>query len=77
MLLPVMTVSTVPRSWFLFPVLIFFLLIFYHGTEAKNIKVTRVGLIIDADARIGKEERIVMEIAAQNYNTSSKTQKMM
>ena len=76
MLLRVMRVSAVPRSWFLFPVLIFFLLIVYHGAEAININVTRVGLIIDADTRIGKEERIAMEIAAQNYNISSKTQKI-
>ncbi|KAM3748283.1 hypothetical protein ACB098_05G096500 [Castanea mollissima] len=76
MLLQVMTVGAAPRSWFLFCVLIFFLLIVYHGAEANNINVTRVGLIIDADTRIGKEERIAMEIAAQNYNTSSKTQKI-
>ena len=76
MLLRVMTVSAVPRSWFLFPVLILFLLIVYHGAEANNINVTRVGLIIDANTRIGKEERIAMEIATQNYNTSSKTQKI-
>lgn len=76
MLLRVMTVGAAPRSWFLFCVLIFFLLIVYHGAEANNINVTRVGLIIDADTRIGKEERIAMEIAAQNYNTSSKTQKI-
>ena len=76
MLLRVTRVSAVPRSWFLFPVLIFFLLIVYHGAEANNINVTRVGLIIDADTRIGKEERIATEIAAQNYNISSKTQKI-
>ena len=69
---PLMT----PRPLFLFPVLIFFLLIVFHGAEANNINVTRVGLIIDVNTRIGKEERIAMEIAAQNYNASSKTNKL-
>ncbi|GMY37628.1 glutamate receptor 2.9-like [Fagus crenata] len=72
-------VSAVPRSWFLFPVLlIFFLLIIvsYEAVEANNINVTGVGLIIDVNTRIGKEEKIAMEIAAQNYNTTSKTHKL-
>uniref|UniRef100_A0A2N9GFS4 Glutamate receptor n=1 Tax=Fagus sylvatica TaxID=28930 RepID=A0A2N9GFS4_FAGSY len=72
-------VSAVPRSWFLFPVLlIFFLLIIvsYGAVEANNINVTGVGLIIDVNTRIGKEENIAMEIAAQNYNTTSKTHKL-
>ena len=65
-----------PKSWFLFPVLIFFLLIVSHGAEANNIDVTRVGLIIDVNTRIGKEEKIAMELAAQKYNTSSMTHKL-
>ncbi|XP_050287176.1 glutamate receptor 2.9-like isoform X2 [Quercus robur] len=69
-------VSTVRRSWVLFSVLILFLLIDSYGAEANNNNVTCVGLIIDVHTRIGKEEKIAMEIAAQNYNTSSKTQKL-
>ena len=69
---PLMT----PRPLFLFPVLFFFLLIVFHGAEANNINVTRVGLIIDVNPRTGKEERIAMEIAAQNCNTSSKAHKL-
>ncbi|GMY37617.1 glutamate receptor 2.7 [Fagus crenata] len=72
-------VSAVPRSWILFPLLlIFFLLIIvsYGAVEANNINVTGVGLIIDVNTRIGKEEKIAMEIAAQNYNTTSKTHKL-
>lgn len=70
-------VSTVRRSWVYFSVLILFLLIDSYGAdEANNNNVTCVGLIIDVNTRIGKEERIAMEIAAQNYNTSSKTQKL-
>ena len=68
-------VGTVRRSWVLFSVLILFLLDSY-GAEANNNNVTCVGLIIDVNTRIGKEEKIAMEIAAQTYNTSSKTQKL-
>ncbi|GMY37616.1 glutamate receptor 2.9-like [Fagus crenata] len=67
------------QRWFLFPVLIFFLLIVSYGygaAEANNINVTGVGLIIDVNTRIGKEEKIAIEIAAQNYNTTSKTHKL-
>ncbi|XP_050290063.1 glutamate receptor 2.9-like [Quercus robur] len=68
-------VGTVRRSWVLFSVLMLFLLDSY-GAEANNNNVTCVGLIIDVNTRIGKEEKIAMEIAAQTYNTSSKTQKL-
>ena len=67
------------QRWFLFPVLIFFLLIVSYGygaAEANNINVTGVGLIIDVNTRIGKEEKIAIEIAAQNYHTTSKTHKL-
>lgn len=72
----IMVSSTVRRSWVLFSVLILFLLIDSYGAEANNNNVTCIGLIIDVNTRIGKEEKIAMEIAAQNYNTSSKTQKL-
>ena len=66
------------QRWFLFPVLIFFLLIvsYDYGAAEANINVTGVGLIIDVNTRIGKEEKIAIEIAAQNYNTTSKTHKL-
>ncbi len=64
------------RSWLLFPVLIFFLLIVSYGPEAKYKNVTGVGLIIDVNTHIGKEEKTVMEIAATNYNTNSTTHKL-
>ena len=44
--------------------------------EVNNINVMGVGLIIDVNSRIGKEEKIAMEIAAENYNTTSKTHKL-
>ncbi|XP_024024754.1 glutamate receptor 2.7 isoform X1 [Morus notabilis] len=48
-----------------------------HGTQATNKKATtNVGIIIDFDSRIGKEQRAAMEIAAQNFNNSSKGHKL-
>ncbi|GMY37630.1 glutamate receptor 2.9-like [Fagus crenata] len=64
------------RSWMLFLVLIFFVLIVYYEPEAKHKNVTGVGLIIDVNSRIGKEEKTAMEIAATNYNTNSTTHKL-
>ena len=69
-------VGVVRRSWFLFPVLIFFLLIVSYEPEAKHKNVTGVGLIIDVNTRIGKEEKTAMEIAARNYNANSTTHKL-
>ncbi|XP_041028023.1 glutamate receptor 2.7-like [Juglans microcarpa x Juglans regia] len=59
-------------AWLLFPVVLFFLLIVSNGAETKT-KVTGIGMIIDPNTRIGKEEKVAMEIAAQNYNSHSKT----
>uniref|UniRef100_A0A2N9GEM1 Ionotropic glutamate receptor C-terminal domain-containing protein n=1 Tax=Fagus sylvatica TaxID=28930 RepID=A0A2N9GEM1_FAGSY len=64
------------RSWLLFLVLIFFVLIVYYEPEAKHKNFTGVGLIIDVNTRIGKEEKTAMEIAATNYNTNSTTHKL-
>ncbi|KAG7960042.1 hypothetical protein I3843_10G101600 [Carya illinoinensis] len=62
-------------AWLLFPLVLFFLLIISDGAETKT-KVTRIGMIIDPNTRIGKEEKVAMEIAAQNYNNHSKTHKV-
>ncbi|KAG6691207.1 hypothetical protein I3842_10G054300 [Carya illinoinensis] len=57
-------------------VVLFFLLIFsIDGAEAQT-KVTGIGILIDSNTRIGKEERVAMEIAAQNYNNHSNTHKV-
>jgi hypothetical protein len=60
----------------IFSVLIFFLLAVFYGVEANNNKVTGIGVIIDVKTRIGKEEKTAMEVAAQNYNNTSKTHKV-
>lgn len=39
-------------------------------------KVITIGAIIDVNSRIGKEQQVAMEIAAQNYNNTSKTHKV-
>ncbi|KAG6692261.1 hypothetical protein I3842_10G106100 [Carya illinoinensis] len=62
-------------AWLLFLVVLFFLFSISDGAETK-IKVTRIGMIIDPNTRIGKEEKVAMEIAAQNYNNHSKTHKV-
>ncbi|KAG6691209.1 hypothetical protein I3842_10G054500 [Carya illinoinensis] len=57
-------------------VVLFFLLIFsIDGAEAQT-KVTGIGILIDSNTRIGKEEKVAMEIAAQNYNNHSNTHKV-
>ncbi|KAL7211689.1 hypothetical protein ACSBR2_014527 [Camellia fascicularis] len=53
-----------------------FLFIFLsHGslTEAQSndSKTTKIGAIIDANSRIGKEQKLAMEIAAQNFNSDT------
>ncbi|MED6195810.1 hypothetical protein PIB30_041525 [Stylosanthes scabra] len=59
---------------------LFFFLVFTNANshEAKNEsrKVISVGAIIDADSRVGKEQKVAMEIAAQRYNSTSKTYKL-
>ncbi|KAG6691212.1 hypothetical protein I3842_10G054800 [Carya illinoinensis] len=62
-------------AWLLFPVVLLFLLIVSDGAETKT-KVTGIGMIIDPNSRIGKEEKVAMEIAVQNYNNRSKTHKV-
>ncbi|KAK6283886.1 hypothetical protein POUND7_002838 [Theobroma cacao] len=71
---PLISVNKVSTSYLLFPLLIVsFLLVLFHGAQAANIEsVTeiRIGAIIDANTRIGKEEKTALEIAVANFNTS-------
>ncbi|XP_059638937.1 glutamate receptor 2.9-like [Cornus florida] len=61
----------------LFHVFISFLLILSHGSIAEADKVTlHIGAIIDVDSRIGKEQKIAMNIALQNFNKKSKFHKL-
>ena len=70
MAFPFITCKKVIKFCLLFLILISFLLSFSHGDEAANTtnEVTNIGAIIDVSSRIGKEEKIAMEIAAESFN---------
>jgi len=55
-------------------------LVFINGYQAEvrsgNKKVISIGVIIDVNSRVGKEQRVAMNIAAQNYNNTSSTNKL-
>ncbi|PRQ29072.1 putative periplasmic binding protein-like I [Rosa chinensis] len=56
----------------LVPLLITCLIICLEGVAVQNEKiVTNVGAIINADSRIGKEQKAAMEIAAESFNNKS------
>ena len=79
MAFPFITSKTIIKIFVLFPILIFFLLSLSNGDEAANTtnEVTNIGAIIDVSSQIGKEEKIAMEIAAENFNNNhSKTHKL-
>ncbi|KAL7211710.1 hypothetical protein ACSBR2_014547 [Camellia fascicularis] len=67
--------------FFLTQIFSFLFIFLSHGsfTEAQsNAKTTKIGAIIDANSRIGKEQKIGMEIAAQNFNSNtSNTHKLV
>jgi hypothetical protein len=72
--------SGVPRAWLLFPPALIFVLLsvsFFYGAEANDNEVTGIGVIIDVKTHMGKEEKTAMDIAAQNYNNTSKTHKVL
>ena len=70
MAFPFITGKTVIKFCLFFLILISFLLSPSHGGEAANTtnEVTNIGAIIDVGSRSGKEEKIAMEIAAENFN---------
>lgn len=55
-----------------------FVLINWYQVEATNgdNKVISIGAIIDVNSRIGKEQHVAMDLAAQNYNNTSKTYRL-
>ncbi|CAL5346135.1 unnamed protein product [Camellia sinensis] len=61
--------------FFLTQIFSFLFIFLSHGsfTEAQSndSKTTNIGAIIDANSRIGKEQKIGMEIAAQNFNSNT------
>jgi len=73
--------STIPQTlamiW-LFYLLISLGLISGYQNEATNAnnKVISIGAIIDVNSRIGKEQQVALDIAAQSYNSTSRTYKL-
>ncbi|CAI8591057.1 unnamed protein product [Vicia faba] len=66
--------QTLARIW-----LLFFLLtpsILISGFRDETNKVISIGVIIDVNSRIGKEQEVAMDIAAQKYNNTSKDYKL-
>ncbi|KAK7332001.1 hypothetical protein VNO80_28747 [Phaseolus coccineus] len=61
-----------------FYLLISLVLINGYQDEATNVhnQVISVGAIIDVNSRIGKEQKVAMDIAARSYNSTSKTNKL-
>ncbi|KAL7211703.1 hypothetical protein ACSBR2_014540 [Camellia fascicularis] len=61
--------------FFLTQIFSFLFIFLSHGsfTEAQSndSKTTKIGAIIDANSRIGKGQKIGMEIAAQNFNSNT------
>ncbi|XP_027348333.1 glutamate receptor 2.9-like [Abrus precatorius] len=59
------------------PPLIFFFSLFHVGAEATNNQnVVAIGAILNLSSRAGKEEKVAIELAARNYNGSSKYHKL-
>lgn len=63
------------RFFCLFFLLPFFFLVFLsYGSStaaASGKSTTSIGVVIDDDSRVGKEQKIAMKIAVQNLNNST------
>ncbi|KAL6133838.1 hypothetical protein ACLB2K_066071 [Fragaria x ananassa] len=69
------TFNKVERLWHLLLLLIIIIIIFSDGAEIvdeNNITVTNVGVIVNMNTRIGKEQETAMDVAAENFNNNSK-----
>jgi len=68
-----------PTIWLSYLFLLSFVLITCCQVEATDgdSEVISVGAIIDDNSRIGKEQLVAMELAAQTYNTTSNTYKLL
>jgi hypothetical protein len=71
--------SNTKMGFFSFPLVVSFLLLISEpdgGQAAHATKVTNIGGIIDVTSRIGKEQKIAIEIAAENFNRFSNSNKL-
>lgn len=56
------------KLWIFLYVFISLFLVFSYGEHTTNVNI---GAIIDADSRIGREEKTAMEIAVQVFNDNN------
>ncbi|XP_024160178.2 glutamate receptor 2.7 [Rosa chinensis] len=74
-----LTFNKIERLWHLLPLLIIIIIITVSdGAEAENEKiVTNLGAIVNLNSRMGKEQKIAMDIAAENFRNLSKTHSLI
>ena len=71
------SVKLVSRPWLLVMILSSGFFILYCGTEAADgYKLINIGAIVDVNSRIGKEQKVAMEIAAANFNNTAQNYKL-
>ena len=73
--IPAMNKASNFKTALFFPILISLVLVLSHGSITAA-DTTKIGAIIDASSRIGKEQKVAMEIAAQNFNNTSTKHKL-
>ena len=72
-----LSVNRTSKLTFSLPGLICILLAFSCGfVRADDVETTRIGAIIDSNSRIGKEQKVAMQIAVQNFNNTSTRHKL-
>ncbi|GAB4827036.1 hypothetical protein Ancab_033916 [Ancistrocladus abbreviatus] len=64
------------RLWSLSTVLLVFCLLQFSGTTASakaanNVTAINIGVIVNENSRIGKEQKVAVQIAADNFNSKS------
>ncbi|KAL5772301.1 hypothetical protein ACOSQ2_012225 [Xanthoceras sorbifolium] len=70
-------VNTGSRPWLIVLAFISFFVILSCGDEVgDSYKLINIGAIIDVNSRVGKEEKVAMEIAVQDFNNASQNHKL-
>ncbi|XAR66534.1 hypothetical protein NMG60_11012806 [Bertholletia excelsa] len=72
-----LSVNKTSKLTFFLPGLICVLLAFSCGfVRPDEVDTIRIGAIIDSNSRIGKEQKVAMQIAVQNFNNTSTRHKL-
>ncbi|KAL5774348.1 hypothetical protein ACOSP7_011905 [Xanthoceras sorbifolium] len=70
-------VNTGSRPWLIVLAFISFFFILSCGDEAgDSYKLTNIGAIIDVNSRVGKEKKVAMQIAVQDFNNAYQNHKL-